>query len=515
MLGLLSAALSFVAIVQSAPVKLRARDQLALRGGEREDPNWRRDASSITPSAIAATSWTQSGGPLFPDGGIVVYAPVDNHLAEYRFLIGDNVDPQTTNMTKLPTNAGTGTTPITIPNEAPISASNSFDFNGTSICVFVGLDRESGNSAPGLYLYETIATAVDSGDDTGVPAFGVPDDSSQQNQNGMFPTMQKAGLNLTNILPLQQGLHSVASTAWSNQGTVTFSVVFQTSDNKIHLMERAGEVGNAWTAPIEIAAPNAAHQMSLIITSDTDRYLWLDSGDRYNWTQSTPWTQFTHNPAATNSSAPSATNMECNGFWCKIGQQFKQGWKNIENATSNLRYTVSHLQEHWHLSPGMAAGLRAGGNRVTPGHNGMAFSAVNVPGGAGLRLYATDNQGALLEGGVANNNFGMGAKSPDHIVAAENAVLAATAQQLSTGTYIYVFHQRFETRKLVFSSWSSNQGDGGWKYHQRFLPSRGGAAASSTDRMSSFSGHTNYSPASWSSSTRGVIDDREREHYYV
>ncbi|KAG8874971.1 hypothetical protein FRB98_008133, partial [Tulasnella sp. 332] len=404
-------ALSLVLIVQSAPLKLRPRNRLMiLNEAQGPDPAlWRKDASSPTPGAMAATSWGPSGNQLVPNGIVAIYAPVDDVLVEYRFFSGDEINLEATNMTSLPTTTSTITgTSITIPDAAPISASNSFEVGGSSICVFVGLDDRSGNRSPGLYLYEDVASNTIYGDAN--------------------------GWNLKNIQPLQQGLHSVASAAWS---TVTFSVVYQTADRQVYLMERAGGIGNSWTTPIVIATPDAGHEMSLIINSDSERYLWMDNGDRWAWTGSS-WSPYAHPPiSSTASSAHAGKHCDVIDFICKMNQEYDQGQNNVNAALDNLNFAVHHLKQGWHLTSGVAARLHAWGQSAKAGANGMGFSAVNVPGGQGSRFYATDGTGKLVEGALANGRFAMGLISPEKVVAADlSAPMVATAHRLSMGSFI-------------------------------------------------------------------------------
>ncbi|KAG8995227.1 hypothetical protein FRB94_009336 [Tulasnella sp. JGI-2019a] len=58
---------------------------------------------------------------------------------------------------------------------------------------------------------------------------------------------------------------------------------------------------------------------------------------------------------------------------------------------------------------------------------------------------ATDGTSKLLEGGVTNFNFGMGAQDKPHVVVKDQATpMAATAQRLPEQTFIYVFHQKYK-----------------------------------------------------------------------
>lgn len=195
-----------------------------------------------------------------PNNSVTVFFPNAGKLTQYMFTGGETISPASAK-------GWTIESPYPMADNAPMSGANSLDLTSRdadqSLCVFVAIPASPENRHGGLFLYE----------------------------------MSGGEWHLSQVQPSITAIYSVASAAWKNDAgefdlklrqtsvstdsafpsipsfsvvvpdEITFTVIYQTADNKVMLTERAGH--GAWYAPIEIATLSAPAGLSLVVDSAT------------------------------------------------------------------------------------------------------------------------------------------------------------------------------------------------------------------------------------------------------
>ncbi|KAG8856455.1 hypothetical protein FRB96_006421 [Tulasnella sp. 330] len=358
--------------------------------------------SQRVPKSLAATAWAASGNTNVPANSVAVYIPQEDGIHEFRFAGGQTFDPSTATERLLhPDNQAL---PVSLSDRAAMSAANSYDLGGDSICVFFTANANANQRGqhegaprmpfgPGLFVYES--------------------------------ANNDAGWKLSAV----QGrvmVYNLASTAWIKDGQVVFSVAYQLVDNTVNLVERVGS--GQWSSPVQIAVLPSHRQISLFIKADDDRTLWTDHGERYTW-NSGSWPQFETNPSV------------------QSAHLYQIQRKGSRRMLQTPRYWKESL------------------NQYPFKFDDSAFASVQLPGGQKELHFTTDGSGTLYEYDIVKPaELKSMAQSPSDSVSTDrNAPLAAAVNNVGGEACVYVFHQLFTDHTLGMALFCPRASPS-WKY---------------------------------------------------
>lgn len=197
-----------------------------------------------------------------------MYIPQEDGIHEFRFAGGQTFDPSTATERLLhPDNMAL---PVSLSDRAAMSAANSYDLGGDSICVFFTANANADQRGqhegaprmpfgPGLFVYES------ANHDAGWKLSAVQGRVNVYNlasttwmKDGEFDQLPSS---VWHKAAYVLAFHSVLPV-----GQIVFSVAYQSVDNTVNLVERVGS--SQWSSPVQIAVLPTHRQISLFINAD-------------------------------------------------------------------------------------------------------------------------------------------------------------------------------------------------------------------------------------------------------